>query len=805
MVTPPGNTPQGSSPSQIQGKDQLEALKAVLKIQGDYNNLLKESVRDLDQTLRRYDKMEAKLASINRSAINTKEIERQMKTVAEEQYLNKKKLADLANELSKDQINDTLKYLSMFSEVSTAEKDLLKAQKAGNIQKVKDLELSIENTKRQLDEQEALLNIEQLSYAQAVKTDELNKETLAKQQAQLDFENKLTKQVGFTGAAFKFLAEKIGVGESYMEDMVERARKLNEEGKKFTFGDKLSLLIKAGKGALKEAFFKDPVAFAAAMKGISMALGKIGDGFGKAGSGAASMSEHSSSAIRDLTGGVTNLIKQIPVVGGLIGGMLDGFAGLLDFAVGATSHIHGMGRQIGLSKDESVALNNEFSRFAIHAGDATINSEKLFKTHLAMTKQMGINNKLSNENLETAHKLADFAGMDETAIAGMATVSKITGKSIANIGGVVQGQLGAMKKATGIAFPFQQTMKELTSLSGVLGLQFAKYPGKMTNTYLTTKALGLELNKVNSIADGFLDFESSISKEFETQLLTGKNINGQKIRELALNNDLAGVASEISKTVGNSNEFLKMNRIQQESIASYAGMSRDEFADMLKQQELLSKFGAKDTKDLQEKVKLLQEQGRSQEAINKLGSEEAFNKYLTANASENLSGFIDKIKQTLSDLVSNTGLADFIDRTIKFLAEPENIMGIIKRVQGVFATIVDVMGTVIGGIMSFLNIFPGIDIPPEMIEMVKGAGGQIRNASLGDFGGGGGIGNKAASSTVAASSGAVKPQGFAKPENMMAKTDNTTVVHVNMTDSVTTTKVVRNNEIDKSNLYNQGT
>jgi hypothetical protein len=406
-----------------------------------------------------------------------------------------------------------------------------------------------------------------------------------------------------------------------------------------------------------------------------------------------------------------------------------------------------------------VALNNEFSRFAISTGDATVNSEKLFKTHLAMTKQMGINNKLSNENLETAHKLADFAGMDESAIAGMATVSTITGKSIAIIGGVVQGQLGAMKKATGIAFPFQQTMKELTSLSGVLGLQFAKYPGKMTNTYLTTKALGLELNKVNSIADGFLDFEGTLQKQFEAQLLTGKDLNAQKIQELALNNDLAGVAAEISKTVGSSTEFLKMNRIQQESIAGYAGMSRDEFADMLKQQELLSKFGAKDTKDLQAKVKLLQEQGKSQEAINKLGSEEAFNKYLSASASENLSGFIDKIKQTLSDLVSTTGLADFIDRTIKWLAKPENIMGIIKKIQGVFADIVDVMGTVIGGIMDFLNIFPGIDIPPEMIEMVKGAGSQIRSASLGNFGGGAPIGQKAAAGAVAAEP--AKAGGFA--------------------------------------------
>jgi hypothetical protein len=800
MATTPGNTPQGSGPNQEQGKDQLAALKAVLKLQGDYRDILKDSIRDLDKTLKTYDKMEAKLASINRSAINTKDIEREMKKVREDQYLNAKKMADLEKNLSESQKKASHNYLEALEKRDQAEKDLLKAQKTGAVGQIKHFENMIAAAEKRLQNEEALLNIDQLAYAQAVKTDELNKEVLDKQQAQLDFENKLRKQVGFTGAAFKFLADKIGVGESFMEDMNESARKLNENGKKFTFGDKLVSLGKAGMGALSEVF-KDPLAFAAAWKAVSAGLDKMGGAFAKAGSAAAGMSQHSTTAIRDLTGGVTDLIKQIPLVGGLIGGILDGFAGLLDFAVGATSHIHEMGRQIGLSKDESVALNNEFSRFAISTGDATVNSEKLFKIHLAMTKQMGINNKLSNENLETAHKLQEFAGLDESAIAGMAIVSTITGKSIANIGGVVQGQLGAMKKATGIAFPFQQTMKELTSLSGVLGLQFAKYPGKMTNTYLTTKALGLELNKVNSIADGFLDFESSISKEFEAQLLTGKNLNFQKVRELSLNNDLAGVASEITRQVGSAGDFLKMNRIQQDSFAQAAGMSRDELADMLKQQELLSKFGAKDTKDLQEKVKLLQEQGKSQEAINKLGSEEAFNKYLSASASENLSGFIDKIKQTLSDLVSNTGLADFIDRTIKWLAKPENIMGIIKKVQGIFATIVDVMGTVIGGVMDFLNIFPGIDIPEEMIEMVKGAGGQIRSASLGNFGGGESVGSKAAAGAVASTNGSVAPgatapKGFAPPPVI-----NNINMTANLNDGTITTKNERNIVIDKNAIH----
>jgi len=759
--TPPGGN-QGSSQSQKQAKDQLEALKAVLKLQGDYRDILKDSVRDLDKTLKTYDKMEAKLASITRSSINIKEIEKQIKTTKEDQYLNSKKIADLEKNLSDSQKQSTKSYLDALQKRDQTEKDLLRAQKTGAVGQIKHFENMIAAAEKRLQQEESLLNIDQLAYAQALKTDELNNEIISKQEGQLDFEKKLRKEVGFTGAAFKFLADKIGVGESFQEDMVESARKLNEEGKKFTFGDKLKALGRASMGALGE-ILKDPLVFAAAWKATSAAFDKIGGAFAKTGSAVKGMSEHSTSAISDLTSHVSGLVSQIPMVGGLIAGIMDGFAGLVDFAVGAQSHIQKMGRELGLSADESLRLNNEFSNFATKSGEAGLNSQKLFETHLLMTKQLGINNKLSNDNLETLHQLKEFAGLEDDVLGGLATASTITGANVKNIAGGVAKQIAGFQKVTGIAFPFQKTLKELTSLGGVLGLEFAKYPQKITNAALATKALGLDLKQVDSMADSFLDFEGSISKEFEAQLLTGKEINLSKARELFLNNDIAGAASEITKQVGTSADFLKMNRIAAEAFAGSMGMSRDQMADMLKNQEMLSKFGAKDTKDLQEKVDLLRQQGREQEAINKLGSEEAYQKYVTSTASEKLSGFIDKIKQSFADLVANTGISKFIDRAITFLSKPENIMAIVNKVKDVFADIVSVMGTVIGGLMNFLDYIPGVDIPEGMIEMVEGAGDRIRSANLGglSIGGGSGVGEASAKSTVAATM---------QPSNMMANT-----------------------------------
>ena len=97
----------------------------------------------------------------------------------------------------------------------------------------------------------------------------------------------------------------------------------------------------------------------------------------------------------------------------------------------------------------------------------------------------------------------------------------------------------------------------------------------------------MELGKVEDIAGSLLDFESSIKNELEAELLTGKNLNLEKARQAALNNDLATVATEIAKQAGDSAEFAKMNRIQQDALAKSVGMSRDELAETLYTQEQL--------------------------------------------------------------------------------------------------------------------------------------------------------------------------------------------------------------------------
>jgi hypothetical protein len=118
----------------------------------------------------------------------------------------------------------------------------------------------------------------------------------------------------------------------------------------------------------------------------------------------------------------------------------------------------------------------------------------------------------------------------------------------------------------------------------------------------------MNLEQVDRIAGSLLQFESSISAELEAELLTGKQLNLEKARYYALTNDAAGLAEELSKNVGTSAEFGKMNRLEQEAYAKALGMSREELADMVTEQDKFNKFKSQSIKLSQNEVDIIKEE-----------------------------------------------------------------------------------------------------------------------------------------------------------------------------------------------------
>ena len=106
------------------------------------------------------------------------------------------------------------------------------------------------------------------------------------------------------------------------------------------------------------------------------------------------------------------------------------------------------------------------------------------------------------------------------------------------------------------------------------------------------RSLGMSLSQTAKIAEGLLDFESSITKEVEASVLIGRQINLQKAREAALSGDISGAMEEVVKQVGSEQDFLNLNLIQRKALADSIGVSVGEMAKLVGQSDKLSLSGA---------------------------------------------------------------------------------------------------------------------------------------------------------------------------------------------------------------------
>jgi hypothetical protein len=826
MVNQNQNTPE-SNQVRATGKDLLDSLKEQLRLEGDYRDILRDSVRELQKAIKQHDTIAAKLEAYSSSTINIRQVQTEINNNLVKQNINKIKLIESAtklgglesdqvkiadeyltelerrSDLESDYINkrqelisfenkfketkrdeynslndyynkleDQRKlelYIASLSQRGLADNDLVVVAKRRELDALKN-QISLQEqsfsidqqgfinarnifdqAKQSVDQQEEKissiqqgLNLEQAAYIQAKKTNDLYQSNNEKLKSQEDFEKRSQKNAGILGGLIGGLANKFGIAEQVQKDMVEQQKILAADAlasgrKSGTFYDKLTVaktgIKSVGKG-LVDSFKTDPVfKYGAALgvvglayKGLSAGLNMVGNAAAKTGNFLASMSKHSGTLVRDLTSGISDLARNIPLVGGLLGGLVDGFSAILDLMLGVDDYAVKMGRQLNLNADAARGLARSYREISFANGDIFITQEKLLESQVELAGALGVTNDLGGDILAKNIKLKDFAGLELDTRTKLAEVTKISGQDATD---AVLAQVVGLKKVTGLSFQYQAILKEAASQSGYLGLQFAKYPAQLTKSLLTVKSMGMELKQLDSIADSFLDFESSISKEFEAQLLTGKEINLTKAREAFLNNDLATAAAEITKQVGSTEDFLKLNRIQAESLASAFGMSRDQMGDMLKQQELLAKLGAKQGDSAREQLRLGLEKYKNEKALSAAIGEQAYQSMVNASTQEKLAAMIEKIKESIVSFVMDSGILDKVKSFIDYVSKPENVRAILQQIKGFFADAVEFIGTAAHYILEGLDYIAFGQIPDAFIDSLKSGaitmGEQIRS------------------------------------------------------------------------------
>ena len=251
-------------------------------------------------------------------------------------------------------------------------------------------------------------------------------------------------------------------------------------------------------------------------------------------------------------------------------------------------------KSMNMTYNESLAVRNEMNDVALSSGVAAVNSARLMETQAAVGVSLGSNAQLSAENAVQFTRMREEAGMTNDQLMGITNLSLAGGKSIKQNTKEFMAQAKITGLQNGAILNEKTLLADIDKISKATTLSLGKNPKELAKAVATAKSLGMTMEQIEASASSLLDFESSIENELSAELLLGKNINLERARTAALNNDIAGLAKEINSQIGSSADFSKMNRIQQEALAKAVGMNRESLAETLFTQEKLSGLSGDD-------------------------------------------------------------------------------------------------------------------------------------------------------------------------------------------------------------------
>jgi len=350
-------------------------------------------------------------------------------------------------------------------------------------------------------------------------------------------------------------------------------------------------------------------------------------------------------------------------------------------------------------------LREELIQMGNRSGDIAINARALQESMIAVGNSLSSNAVLNEKDLITFTKLREQAGFTNEELTEMQKLTSINGGNLEdNVGNLlVAAKTTSLNNK--VLLNEKTIMSEVAKTSKAIQLSLGGSGRELGKAVAQVKALGMNMQQVENIAGSLLDFESSISAELEAELLTGKDLNLERARLYAINNDMAGVAREINKQFGSAAEFSHMNRIQQEAAAKAVGMNREELARTLTDQEALRDISADQVGKAQEALNAARDRGMTEEQIREktiedLMSQQSIQERLN-NTTEKLQEIFVNIAQPLMPLLDGLAtvleLVGYILKPLEWMNKYLGMIGeSISKLTGPLGTVGKIMKTIAG-------------------------------------------------------------------------------------------------------------
>jgi len=358
--------------------------------------------------------------------------------------------------------------------------------------------------------------------------------------------------------------------------------------------------------------------------------------------------------------------------------------------------------ETGLTFGQAMKLNNEMREASVSFKASLATQEDLVEVQKASIAEFGTAGILSGEvaaNVAQTGKAFGYGAEEAGKVNTQFMLMGMSGEDAAQ----AQENLAASALRAGVNVG--AVVKDISTNAKEVAKYFGGNVEKLKSAAIEAQKLGLNLAQMGKIAGGLLDIETSLSSQFEFQAITGKEINLDTARQLALQGDIAGAAKEVVTQFGSLAELQAMGPLAMEAAAKAAGLTVDELTKSMAVQERLGELNV-------EEQAAMNNLGLSAAEMKDLSDEQLKTKLAEQQAIDASSKSFENIKNQL--MTALVPLAETLGAVLSAIAPVLTLIGIL------LIPITDAIKGVVGLTQNLVGLFTGASTELTNMQIILG-------------------------------------------------------------------------------------
>jgi hypothetical protein len=363
---------------------------------------------------------------------------------------------------------------------------------------------------------------------------------------------------------------------------------------------------------------------------------------------------------------------------------------IVDLIIQFNQKTFDLAKNLGTTVQEAEQLQSSFVDIANNSRNFGLRASEVAKTFTEITNSVGYLVSDTQEFAEIATLIQKRTGASAENMGALALQSALSGKTLEQTFTTLEASRKIEGTRNKLLLTQRQILDGISKTSSAVLINFKGNVEALGNAIVRATKLGTTLDTINKQGESLLDFESSISKEFEAQLLTGRDINLTKARELALYGKTAELMEELSNQQVTYDSFMKENVIARKAEAAAIGLSVEELSKQLLLQKQADVLGAKQGQSLQERYGELMKTVEGQKLIKEQLSEQEQIDLRRASIQDKFQSAVEKLQDTFGRMFSQE-LGQLLDRFADFVSDGKRMNAVVEKMRGVFNSIASIL------------------------------------------------------------------------------------------------------------------